>query len=390
MTANSNATREISKVVAPAVATTASARGHTVDLVGVTHRYGAMLAVDNVNLPIRAGEIVALLGPSGCGKTTLLRIIGGFVAQSSGSVLVDGQSIDDLPANMRKTGIVFQNYALFPHLTVWENVAYGLQARREPKALIRDKVERFLDVVQLRGLADRLPRQLSGGQQQRVALARALAVEPRVLLLDEPFSALDKSLRLDMQIELRRLQRQFGLTAILVTHDQDEAMSVADRIAVMNGGRVEQVDAPVVVYDRPATLFVSGFIGTTNRLRGRVVDLRSGSVGVDLDAGARLDIATDLAFSVGDYVVVTIRPEQLETHAAAADGRFRVRRSLVVPIASSLIHELELQDRSTIKMIEPRATSLADMTGDTWCGLRPGSRPSVFPSDQSETKERSA
>ena len=388
MTADSSAIREMSKVAASPGAAPATLRGHTVDLVGVTHRYGAMLAVDNVNLPIRAGEIVALLGPSGCGKTTLLRVIGGFVAQSSGSVLVDGQSIDDLPANMRKTGIVFQNYALFPHLTVWENVAYGLQARRETKAVIRDKVERFLDVVQLRGLADRLPRQLSGGQQQRVALARALAVEPRVLLLDEPFSALDKSLRLDMQIELRRLQRQFGLTAILVTHDQDEAMSVADRIAVMNGGRVEQVDAPVVVYDRPATLFVSGFIGTTNRLRGRVVDQHSGSVGVELDAGARLDIATDLAFSAGDAVVVTIRPEQLETYAAPTEGRFRARRSLVVPIASSLIHELELQDRSTIKMIEPRATSLADMSGDTWCGLRPGSRPSVFPSDQPSSKER--
>jgi putative spermidine/putrescine transport system ATP-binding protein len=217
----------------------AGARGHTLDIDSVTHRYGHVTAVDDVSLAVRAGEIVALLGPSGCGKTTLLRVVAGFVRQSAGSVRIDGRPIDHLPANLRNVGIVFQNYALFPHMTAADNVAYGLQARGTPRAEVRRTVERFLEVVRLTGLRDRLPRQLSGGQQQRVAVARALAVEPTVLLLDEPFSALDKGLRLDMQIELKRLQRQFGLTAILVTHDQDEAMSVADRIAVMSHGRVE-------------------------------------------------------------------------------------------------------------------------------------------------------
>ena len=213
--------------------------GHTLDIDLVTHRYGSVTAVADVSLAVRAGEIVALLGPSGCGKTTLLRVVAGFVRQSKGSVRIDGKPVDHLPANLRNVGIVFQSYALFPHMTVADNIAYGLEARGTARAKVRKTVDQFLEVVRLTELRDRLPRQLSGGQQQRVAVARALAVEPTVLLLDEPFSALDKGLRLDMQIEIKRLQRQFGLTAILVTHDQDEAMSVADRIAVMNRGKVE-------------------------------------------------------------------------------------------------------------------------------------------------------
>lgn len=364
----------------PASATAAVARGHTVDLVGISHRYGAALAVDNVTLPIRAGEIVALLGPSGCGKTTLLRIVAGFVTQSAGSVLIDGRAIDDLPANLRKIGIVFQNYALFPHLTVFENVAYGLRARGVPKSEVHEKVARFLDVVQLGALAERLPRQLSGGQQQRVALARALAVEPRVLLLDEPFSALDKSLRLDMQIELRRLQRQFGLTAILVTHDQDEAMSVADRIAVMNRGKVEQVDTPTSVYDRPSTLFVSGFIGTTNQFQAEVKAVAPGLMVVAFASGGEIEVPMEHQHKVGDRVVVTIRPEQLAIADHAGQGRFMTRRRLSVPIGSTLIHELELRDGSTIKVSEPRGASVSTASEHAWCGLRPGARPSVFPS----------
>ena len=355
--------------------------GHTVDIDAISHRYGSMLAVDDVTLPIRAGEIVALLGPSGCGKTTLLRIIAGFVSQTAGSVRIDGRAIDRLPANMRNIGIVFQSYALFPHLTVRENIAYGLEARGARRVEVREKVGRFLDVVQLSQFGDRLPRQLSGGQQQRVALARALAVEPRVLLLDEPFGALDKSLRLDMQIELRRLQRQFGLTAILVTHDQDEAMSVADRIAVMNRGRVEQVDTAVAVYDRPTTLFVSGFIGTTNRLPGRVIDVAGGSLGVELAAGARIEARSDRTFAPGDRVIVTVRPEQLAVHAESAAGRWPVRRRLSVPIASTLVHELELRDLSTVRLSEPRGPELPDAAAELWCGIRADARPSVFPDE---------
>ena len=224
--------------------------GRTLDVDNLTVRYGAAVAVDSVSLGIEPGEVVALLGPSGCGKTTLLRVIAGFVRQAGGRVLVDGVGIDHLPANQRNVGIVFQNYALFPHMTVAENVAYGLRARGQRGAAVGQRVERMLDMVQLGAFRDRLPRQLSGGQQQRVALARALAVEPSILLLDEPFAALDRNLRLDMQIEVKRLQRQLGLTTILVTHDQDEAMSVADRIAVMNKGKVEQFDTPVAIYDR--------------------------------------------------------------------------------------------------------------------------------------------
>ncbi|MSP77816.1 MAG: ABC transporter ATP-binding protein, partial [Rhodospirillaceae bacterium] len=218
--------------------------GRTLDVDDLTVRYGSAVAVDGVSLNIEPGEVVALLGPSGCGKTTLLRAIAGFVRQAGGRILVDGASIDHLPANQRNVGIVFQNYALFPHMNVVENVAYGLRARGQGRAAANERVARMLDMVQLGGFRERLPRQLSGGQQQRVALARALAVEPSILLLDEPFAALDRNLRLDMQIEVKRLQRRLGLTTILVTHDQDEAMSVADRIAVMNKGTVEQFDTP--------------------------------------------------------------------------------------------------------------------------------------------------
>jgi ABC-type proline/glycine betaine transport system ATPase subunit len=235
-------------VVIATVPESAVVAGHALDIVGLTHRFGAFTAVDDVTLSIRPGEIVALLGPSGCGKTTLLRAVAGFIRQNQGRVLIDGASVDDLPPERRNIGIVFQNYALFPHMTVAQNVAYGMEARRRPRAEIRERVQRFLSIVQLDAMAERFPRQLSGGQQQRVALARALAIEPQILLLDEPFGALDKNLRLDMQIEVKRLQRQFGLTAIMVTHDQEEAMSIADRIAVMNRGRVEQLDTPVAIY----------------------------------------------------------------------------------------------------------------------------------------------
>src|SRR3989475_2781859 len=301
-------------------------QGHTLDIDSVTHRYGPVTAVADVSLAVRAGEIVALLGPSGCGKTTLLRVVAGFVRQSAGSVRIDGKAIDHLPANLRNVGIVFQSYALFPHMTVAHNVAYGLQARGVPRGDVRRAVERFLEVVRLTDFRDRLPRQLSGGQQQRVAVARALAVAPTVMLLDEPFSALDKGLRLDMQIEIKRLQRQFGLTAILVTPDQDEAMSVADRIAVMNQGRVEQFDTPINVYDHPATLFISGFIGQTTLLAGRAVASSSVGTLVELEAGARVVVPGDRTFAAGPPVVLSARPERPCLHANPPADRWRVHR----------------------------------------------------------------
>jgi putative spermidine/putrescine transport system ATP-binding protein len=354
------------------------ARGHQLDIDSVTHRYGSITAVANVSLAIRAGEIVALLGPSGCGKTTLLRVIAGFVRQTAGSVRVDGQPIDHLSANIRNVSIVFQNYALFPHMTAAENIAYGLQARGRPRPEVRRTVERFLELVRLSDFCDRLPRQLSGGQQQRVALARALAVEPTVLLLDEPFSALDKGLRLDMQIEIKRLQRQFGLTAILVTHDQDEAMSIADRIAVMSHGSVEQFDTPVNVYDRPATLFVSTFVGTTNLLPGLALESMNGSTTVDLDTGARLAVPADRGFGAGTRVLLSARPEQLCLHAKPAPDRWPVRCRLALPLGPNTMYDLEMRDGTTLKLVEPRRGAPVEMTDEVWCGLRPEARPSLF------------
>ena len=350
-----------------------------VELDGLTHRYGATTAVDNVTLTIKAGEIAALLGPSGCGKTTLLRIIAGFVRQNAGRVTVGGSAIDDLPANRRNVGIVFQNYALFPHMTAAENIAYGLRARGQSKHKIKPTVARFLDVVRLGGLADRLPRQLSGGQQQRVALARALAVGPSILLLDEPFSALDKALRLDMQIEIKRLQRQFGLTAILVTHDQEEAMSVSDRIAVMNRGRIEQFDTPVGVYDRPATLFVNGFIGTTNLLPGRILTASGdGHAAAALDAGAKVMVESDRYFVAGTRVVVSARPEQLELFGDATEERWPVTVGMVVPLGATAIWDLAAADGTRLKLAQRRVEAHAVNGASTWCGMRAEARPALF------------
>ena len=349
----------------------------TLDVEGLTVRYGQAVAVDGVTLAIEPGEVVALLGPSGCGKTTLLRVIAGFVRQAEGRVRVDGAPIDHLPANQRNIGIVFQNYALFPHMTVAENVAYGLHARGERGPAVSAKVNRFLETVQLAGFRDRLPRQLSGGQQQRVALARALAVEPSILLLDEPFAALDRNLRLDMQIEVKRLQRTLGLTTILVTHDQDEAMSVADRIAVMNKGKVEQFDSPVAIYDQPQTLFVNGFIGTTNLLNGRIASIDGATAAVALDAGATLHLPSS-GLAAGTTILLSVRPEQLSLSAIPGPGHWKVEPGLSLPIGSQLVHEARTADGTGLKIVEPRLSTPAP-AGRIYCGLTADARPSLFP-----------
>ncbi len=346
---------------------------------GVTHSYGAGLAVDTVTLEVKGGELVALLGPSGCGKTTLLRVIAGFVSQTSGSVVVGGRRIDDQPPNRREVGIVFQNYALFPHMTVAENIAYGLAARGIAASVQRERVAEMLATVRMESFAERKPRQLSGGQQQRVALARALAVRPRILLLDEPFAALDKNLRLDMQIEIKRLQRQFGLTAILVTHDQDEAMSIADRIAVMNQGRIEQIGSPVAIYDDPKTLFVNSFIGSSNLFEGRIESSASGIHAVRLSNGALWPIKSDLPFKAGDAVIASVRPEQLSLSTRGGAAQFAISHALSLPIGGTTVHDIRDSTGATLKVASTRMPGASGPGADLgWCGLAEHARPSLF------------
>ncbi|MGL4289641.1 MAG: ABC transporter ATP-binding protein [Phreatobacter sp.] len=350
---------------------------------GITHSYGAGLAVDNVTLEVKGGELVALLGPSGCGKTTLLRIVAGFIAQTNGKVILGDRPIDDKPPNRRDIGIVFQNYALFPHMTVADNIAYGLAARGESRALQRERVAEMLGLVQMNGFGDRKPKQLSGGQQQRVALARALAVRPRILLLDEPFAALDKNLRLDMQIEIKRLQRQFALTAIMVTHDQDEAMSIADRIAVMNQGRIEQLGSPVAVYDAPETLFVNNFIGSSNLLDGTVEAAEGGECRVRLASGA-VWLLAGRGFTAGQPVTVSVRPEQLELADGAAADRIPVALKLSLPIGGHLIHDVTGPMGEALKVTAPRRPGTAfGQTGRFHCALSRHARPALFARSQS-------
>ena len=278
------------------------------DVAGAEKSFGAATVLGGVDLAVAQGEFVSLLGPSGCGKTTLLRIVAGLLAVDRGTVRLDGQDITALPPHRRDVGVVFQNYALFPHLTVAENVAFGLKARRRRAAETREAVARFLDLVHLTDFADRSVRALSGGQQQRVAVARALAVRPKLLLLDEPFSALDRKLRETMQIDLRRLLRELGTTSVFVTHDQDEALTISDRIAVMNGGAIEQLDTPEAIYRRPATAFALEFVGLSSRLSGTVAASQSGHVTVETAFGRLLAPGS---FVAGAAVLLAVRPERI-------------------------------------------------------------------------------
>lgn len=328
--------------------------GHELALLNVTHKFGDIRAVSQVNLQINPGEFVTLLGPSGCGKTTLLKLIAGFLMPTAGRILIDGQSVEQVPPHKREVGIVFQNYALFPHMTAWENVAYGLRARRSNKALIASRVDEMLTLVQLYKLGKRYPSELSGGQQQRIALARALAVQPRILLLDEPFSALDKNLRLDMQIEVKQLLTERGITTIFVTHDQAEALSMADRIAVIRSGIVEQVDTPSNIYDRPSTVFVSTFVGTSNLLPGRLVHVDSRGCAVKLEGAGVLRLAVEPPASVGEAVRVAVRPENLCVHFESGRDRLEATVAVCMPLGASTIYEVQAAGGAAIKVTQPR------------------------------------
>jgi putative spermidine/putrescine transport system ATP-binding protein len=339
-----------------------AAAGHRLRLDRITHRFGEFVAVSEVALDIAGGELVALLGPSGCGKSTLLRIMSGFISQTQGRVLFDEAPVDHLPPNRRGVGIVFQNYALFPHMTVRHNVAYGLQAHHWPREKIAPRVEEMLDLVHMRQFGERLPRQLSGGQQQRIALARCLATDPKVLLLDEPFGALDKNLRLDMQIEVKRLHRDYGITTVLVTHDQEEALSMADRIAVMNRGRIEQVASPTDIYDHPATLFVNQFVGTTNLIPGKLVGIDAGGCDVKL-ADGMLRTAPAPSLLAGMNVLVSVRPEQWRVQERAQESAGGAGLAgtvkMVMPLGPQVVYDVEIPGGTSIKISQSRESGTA-------------------------------
>jgi putative spermidine/putrescine transport system ATP-binding protein len=297
-------------------------------LVGLTKSYRDVEVVRGVDLSVATGEFVALLGPSGCGKTTVLRMIAGLTQPTAGQVLIDRRDVTPLPAHKRKLGLVFQSYALFPHLSVFDNVAFGLRRQGVRGEGLRKRVGEALALVRLDSLAERFPRQLSGGQQQRVALARSIAPEPSLLLLDEPLSNLDAALRDEMQFEIKRLQRELGITSLFVTHDQTEALSMSDRVCVLDQGFVQQVGTPDEVYRRPANAFVAGFIGRSNRLRGRIEACESGGTRVRLEGGATL-LSAEKRPQIGADVDVIVRRQgvrlSIDDTAPGLPGRIAMR-----------------------------------------------------------------
>jgi spermidine/putrescine ABC transporter ATP-binding subunit len=291
-----------------------------IDLRGVTKRYGAERVVDDVSLAIQPGEFFSLLGPSGSGKTTTLMMIAGFAGVDEGAIAVDGADISGMQPQHRGFGMVFQNYAIFPHLNVFENVAFPLRARRQPEAAVRERVTWALDLVQLGAFADRFARQLSGGQQQRVAIARAIVFEPRIVLMDEPLGALDKNLRYDMQVEIKEIQRRLGMTVVYVTHDQEEAMNMSDRIAIKNRGRIEQVGMPSEVYERPSHAFVGRFLGEANILDGTIDGLEGDCATLRVGGLVLLARVRDVV-TVGSRASLFVRPERVAIRLPGAGER---------------------------------------------------------------------
>jgi spermidine/putrescine ABC transporter ATP-binding subunit len=310
-------------------ASAARAQDAAVQLDGITKRFGDVTALADVSLKVNRGEFMTLLGPSGCGKTTLLNLIAGFLFPDNGEVFIDGTLMTEVPAFQREIGIVFQNYALFPHMSVANNIAYGLKARGIASAEIATRVAETLAIMKLTGLESRKPRQLSGGQQQRVALARALVIRPKVLLLDEPFSALDKNLRASMQVEVKEIQRKLGVTTVFVTHDQSEALSLSDRVAVIFEGRIRQLDTPQQIYRRPTDRIVASFIGEGSVLRARLVRVDDTSAMVMIGT-SRISVPPEplAKLSPGTLIDLFVRPEKLRV--ASDDTAFEGRVASVV------------------------------------------------------------
>ncbi len=330
------------------------------ELQDCTRDYGAVRAVAGLDLTVYEGEFLSLLGPSGCGKTTTLNLIAGFVEPTAGRVVIDGEDVTGRPAHLRGLGVVFQSYALFPHLTVRENVAFGLRERRVPAADVERRVGDALELVRLDRDGGQRPGQLSGGMQQRVALARALVYRPRVLLLDEPLAALDKKLREGMRHELRAIQRSVGITTIFVTHDQAEALGLSDRIAVMNQGRIEQLGAPREIYERPATRFVADFIGASTMLRGRAVAADR----VMLTAGPPLRVQSARPLRAGEEVELAIRPERVRLARGPGDNVLDARVEALVYQGAQTEVTARLDDGQRVLVFVTEPTSVPLTPGE--------------------------
>jgi iron(III) transport system ATP-binding protein len=360
--------------------------GTTLTVERLSKRYAEVEALAEVSLEIQGGEFFTLLGPSGCGKTTLLRCVAGFLRPDAGRILCDGERLDALPAHKRDIGMVFQNYAIFPHLTVFENVAYGLRARHLPPTDLMRRAGDALRLVHMEALADRRPDQLSGGQQQRVALARAMAIRPRLLLMDEPLSNLDAKLRVEMRTEIRRLQRELGITTIYVTHDQEEALAISERLAVMNAGRVEQVGFPWDVYQAPRSAFVAQFIGASNTLAGRLVETEGPWARVEIGGWTlrtrRADVATGRTLAVFRPEAVELLSEGVRPPGATVGEGVVVNREF---LGSVLRYRLRLADGSQIHLDEhkPDAARLRKEGERVRFAVRPEDV-LLFPEDSSD------
>jgi spermidine/putrescine transport system ATP-binding protein len=378
-------------------AATPSASVPAIELVGIAKsfnsRRGVVHAVERVDLVIGEGEFFSLLGPSGCGKTTTLRMIGGFEEPTQGQILLYGDDVVGVSPNHRDVNMVFQSYALFPHMSVFENVAFGLKRKSVPKDETTKRVNEMLELVQLDGKSDRRPRELSGGQQQRVALARALVNRPRALLLDEPLAALDLKLRQAMQLELKRIQREVGITFVFVTHDQNEALTMSDRLIVMNAGRIEQLGAPREVYERPKTRFVAGFIGTSNLMTG-IVKTMDGTTAI-LESGPDESIVVPDAAAAGaragQPLDLTVRPEKIVLSAAAPTTSgvctVRCRVNEVVYLGTSTQYDVLTPDGAPLTVFVQNASDSADLVerGDSvWLSWRPEHSLALAPSPAAE------